>query len=189
MKKQDMNLLARYEEVNKIKASQYSDKKIFVIVVVVTVLILGAFSAKLFIDNSLIKNDIETIEGYINDPNIQQRLANVNQLQEDLDQIEVMLEEVNSINEVFEANARFDSEVLNTLYYTQPYRVELENITYKDGLLSVIISGVHSYDASNYVLRLLDTGYFKTVKYSGYVYSESEGRYFATLQCLLKGGN
>lgn len=189
MKKQDMNLLARYEEINKIKASQYSDKKIFVIVIVVATLILGAFSIKLYIENSLLKKDIETLEKYVNDTNIKQRLAHVNQLQSDLEQIEVMLDEVNSINAVFDAGVRFDSEVLNVLYYSQPYRVELENIDYKDGLLSVLISGTNSYDASNYVLRLLDTGYFKTVKYSGYVFTESEGRYYATLQCLMKGGN
>lgn len=189
MKKQDMNLLARYEEINKIKASQYSDKKIFIIVIAVVTLLLGAFSIKLLIDNSILKKDIASIEKYVNDTNVQQRLTNVNQLQSDLDQIELMLDQVNSINDVFDAGVRFDSRVLNMLYYEQPYRVYLENISYSNGLLSVLISGPNAYDASNYVLRLEESGYFKTVKYSGYVYNESDGRYYATLQCIMKGGN
>lgn len=184
-----MNLLARYEEINKIKASTYSDKKIYIVIIVITVLVLGAFSVKLVIDNSLLKNDIESLEKYVNDANVQQRLANVNQLQSDLDQIEVMLEEVKSINAVFDSGVRFNSEALNVLYYSQPNNVDLKNIAYKDGMLSVLISSPYSHDASNYVLRLLDTDFFKTVTYSGYAYTESEGRYFTTLQCVLKGGN
>lgn len=189
MKKQDMNLLARYEEINKIKASQYSDKKLYIVIIAIVTLLLGAFSIKLYIDNSLLKKDIVTIQKYVDDTNVQQRLTHVNQLQSDLDQIEVMLEEVNSINAVFDAGVRFDSGVLNMLYYEQPYRVYLKNISYSSGLLSVLISGPNAYDASNYVLRLEESGYFKSVKYSGYVFNESDSRYYATLQCVLKGGN
>ncbi len=189
MKKQDMNLLARYNEANKSKASQYSDRKLYTVIILVVVLLFGGYSIKLYIDNMLLNRSIDNLKSFVENPNTIARLNYINELQEDIQQIDVMLNEVNSINEVFDAAIRYDSQVLNVIYYMQPDRVNLENISYQEGILSVSFSGPNAYDASNYVLRLIETGYFKSVRYAGYAFNESDGLYYATLQCYVKGGN
>lgn len=188
MKKQDMNLLARYDEINKTKASQYSGNKLYFVIIAIVVLIFGAYSVKLFIDQSLLNKDIEQLEKYVNDTNIQNRLNYVNQIESDIAQIEEMLVEVEGINNVFDEAVRFDSVPISVLDFSRPEFVDFESINYQNGSVMVAISGRTASDISNYVLRLERTGHFKKVSYSGYTYDESQNRYFATIQCLLKGG-
>lgn len=188
MKKQDMNLLARYNELNKTKASQYSDNKLYFILVAVVVLIFGAYSVKLFLDQSLLNKDIEQLEKYVFDTNIQSRLNYVNQLENDIAQIDEILLEIASINQVFDSTVRFNSVPISVLDFSRPQYVQLESINYQNGAAMVVISGRTASDISNYVLRLQRTNHFKRVTYSGYTYDEGLNRYFATIQCLLKGG-
>lgn|SRR5690554_158792 len=188
MKKQDMNLLARYEEINKTKASQYSGNKLYFVIIAIVVLIFGAYSVKLFLDQSLLNKDIEQLEKYVNDANVQSRLNYVNQLESDIAQIEEMLLEVESINDVFDGSVRFDSIPISVLNFSRPDYVNFESINYQNGAVMVVISGRTASDISNYVLRLERTNHFKKVSYSGYNYDEGLNRYFATIQCLLKGG-
>ncbi|NLA79091.1 MAG: hypothetical protein GX845_06095 [Erysipelothrix sp.] len=188
MKKQDMNLLARYEELHKTKASQYSDNKIYFIVLGVLLLLFGAYSIKLAIDNALLKKDITELESYVNDPNIQTKLSYINQLEQDINQIEEMLQEVESINDVFEEAVRFNSVPITILNYSRPANVEFRSMDYQDGKVNVAITGRTAEDISNYVLRLQRTEHFKKVSYSGYSYNDSENRYYANIECVLQGG-
>ena len=187
MKKQDMNLLARYNEINKTRASQYSDRKLYTVIVLILVILLGGYSIKLFIDNTLLNRSINELRDFVEDPNTVARLKYIDELQEDVQQIDIMLNEVESINQVFNVAIRYDSQVLNVIYYMQPDRVNLESISYQEGILSISITGPNAYDASNYVLRLINSGYFNSVRYAGYQYNESDGLYYTTLQCYLKG--
>ena len=189
MKTQDMNLLAKYEEVTKTKASQYSDNKLYVVILVVVFLLFGAFSIKLFVDNMLLNSEVESVEEFVSNPRVQSKLAYVNSLESDIAQIEEMLFEVESINEVFGAGVRFNSVPIRVLNYSRPEFVEFQNLTYQSGSIAVVISGRSAFDISNYVLRLERTNHFKKVSYSGYTYDEGQQLYFSTIQCVLKGGN
>lgn len=188
MKKQDMNLLARYEELHKSKASQYSDNKIYFVVLGVLLLLFGAYSIKLAIDKSLLKKDVKELESYVNVPNIQTKLSYINQLESDIAQIEEMLHEVESINQVFDSAVRFNSVPITILNYSRPANVEWQNIEYQNGAINLSISGYRPEDISNYVLRLQKTDHFKKISYAGYNYNETERKYYASIQCVLQGG-
>ena len=55
MKKLDMNLLERYYAEQKIKAKKGSSARAFTLASVSLIFIAGAFTAKLYLDNSLLQ--------------------------------------------------------------------------------------------------------------------------------------
>ena len=58
MKKNDMNLLERYRSEQKKKANTTNVFNIYILIIVAAVLILGAYSLKLVLDNNSKRNEI-----------------------------------------------------------------------------------------------------------------------------------
>ncbi len=189
MKKTDMNLLARYKELNKLKARKTSPGRMYIAIIVVVLLLLGSFSVKLVIDNQILKDDIKALEGYINHPNIIARMNEITTLQNNIKTLNTIKEDLDSIQLVLDSIPRFDSMILGVLYTSLPPFVKYEAVLYNGGSVIVSIVGPRPSDASNYVLRLQRTGYFKSVTYKGYSYDAVNNRYVSDIHCILKGGN
>ena len=77
MKKQDMNLLLAYKAEQKRKANKMSPMQVYTIVLIGTILIVGAFALKLFVDNLNVKNESASIEAYINDPAVVAKMVKI----------------------------------------------------------------------------------------------------------------
>jgi hypothetical protein len=75
------------------------------------------------------------------------------------------------------------------LYNALPRYVGFDLVGYSAGAINVEIHGPRPSDFSNYVLRLKSEDYFKSVSYSEYTYDETAKLYYATIRCVLKGGN
>lgn len=189
MKKSDMNLLARYREINKLKANRNSPGKIYIAVFVASTLLIGAFSIKLWIDNSLLKQNISELQSYVESPNVIARMNEVATLQDNLKKLDEMSSDLNSIDEVLGTIPRFDSTVLSIFYSTRPVNVRFESISYNGSSVNLDFNGLRPSDPSNYVLRLKRTNFFKDVRYSGYTYDQGSNVYRATITCILKEGN
>lgn len=189
MKKTDMNLLARYRELNKLKANRTSPGKMYIAIFLAAFLLIGAYSVKLWIDNSLLKSDIQELQSYVESPNVIARMNEVATLQDNLKKLDAMADELNSIDEVLSSIPRYNSGVLSILYTTRPTNVRFESISYTGSSVTVEFNGPRPSDASNYVLRLQRTNYFKDVQYSGYSFDVGSNTYKASITCVLKGGN
>lgn len=189
MKKTDMNLLARYRELNKLKANRTSPGKLYLAIFLAAFLLIGAYSVKLFIDNSLLKQDIRELQSYVESPNVIARMNEVATLQDNLKKLDEMSADLNSIDEVLGSIPRYNSGVLSILYTTRPVNVRFVSVSYTGSSVIVDFYGPRPSDPSNYVLRLQRTNYFKDVQYSGYSYDAGSNVYRATITCTLKGGN
>ena len=187
MKKTDMNLLARYREINKLKANRTSAGRMYIAIFLAALLLIGAYSVKLFIDNSLLKSDIQELQSYVESPNVIARMNEVATLQDNLKKLDAMSDDLNSINEVLGEIPRFDSSVLSILYSTRPTNVRFESVSYEGSAVVINFYGPRPSDASNYVLRLKRTNYFKDVIYNGYSFDGEV--YRSSIRCVLKGGN
>ena len=189
MKKTDMNLLARYREINKLKANRTSPGKVYLAVFLAAFLLIAAYSTKLWIDNSLLKQDIRELQNYVESPNVIARMNEVATLQDNLKKLDTMTDELKSIDEVLGSIPRYDSAVLSVFYSTRPVGVRFDSINYTGSSVVVSINGPRPSDASNYVLRLQRTGFFKDVQYTGYNFNDGASMYSSTITCILKGGN
>ena len=181
-----MNLLDSYRKVTKIKANKDATNRIYVAIVVGAILITGAYWGKLLIDNSFIKQDISAIEDYVNDPNIQARVAEADTLQEDIKGLEDILFELENANAAFDYMPTYDSRMIYTILDERPGTVRINNMSFNGGSINLDITGTRIYSVSDYVLRLRRLNDFEAIRYGGY--SFSDGVYNSSINIILKGG-
>jgi Tfp pilus assembly protein PilN len=188
MKKQDMNLLLVYRAEQKRKANKMSPMQVYTIVLIGAILIVGAFALKLFVDDLNVKNEIKSIETYINDPSIIEKMQKIDKLQSDIKQLDGIAEEAKTLKDVVAYKPRFDSQVLDVVFYEKPSTLKITNIDFASNTLTLDYSATYVSDVSNYALRLQRTFSFADVSYSGYTYNEN-GTYSGTISLIMKGGN
>ena len=189
MKKTDMNLYESYLAEKKAVASRTSPFRIYLAIIVFSVLILGAIGIKLFVDNTVIKNKITEIEAYINDPKIKDKITEVNEIQKKIIALSDIEEEVELIRKVLNQIPMYDSELLDILYYERPSDIRYTTLTYEENTVYVEFSSYKPSSASNYALSLQHTNLFADVSYEGYGYDTVNGVYRGVIKCMLKGGN
>lgn len=186
MKKQDMNLLDSYQRVNKIRANKGATGRIYIMLFVATFLIAGAYWLVLVFENSLVKQNIQATEEYLNSPQVLERSNEATQLNEDITKLEDILNEVRSAKDVFTLQPKFTSTITSLLFSERPGTVRINSITYVGDSVELNISGTRIYSISDYVLRLRRLNYFQEVRYNGYDFSD--GVFNSTLIVILKGG-
>ena len=188
MKKLDMNLLLAYQAEQKRKANKMSPMQVYTIVLVASVLIISAFAVKLWIDNSMIKSDIETVRAYNENPMIIERMVNIDRMQSQIKQLDEIKLEAITLKEVIDYKPRFDSTVLDILFYERPSTLKFTNIDYSANTLNLDYTATKVSDVSNYVIHLQRTYSFADVSYQGYTYNEDVKNYSGQINVVLKGG-
>lgn len=189
MKKNDMNLLERYQEIHKERTNRFSASRIYIVILVGTLLILSALTVQFWLTENGLKSDITTLRQYNESAQVKTKMAEIAVLKENVKSLDTMLAEVKSINAVFDSAVRFNSYTLDVLYSTLPSNVKFTAITYSEGVVKVDVSGTRPSDFSNYTLRLINEAYFKSVTYTGYSFDDGATIYNATIECVMKGGN
>lgn len=189
MKKQDINLLLSYKAEQKRKANKISPIRLYTIILISAILIVGAFALKLMLDNISIKNEIEETQTYINSPAVVEKMAELSKVNENLQLLADIEVEALSLKTVMDYKPRFDSKVLDILYYEKPTTLKFTNINYSSNEVELEYTAKYVSDVSNYVLHLQRTYSFADISYDGYTYDEDSGLYSGIILCLLKGGN
>lgn len=188
MNKTDMNLLARYREIHKERETQTSPGRLYIAIVVIVALLMGAYSISLWVSKLSLEQSVKNLNDYVTSPEVLRKMQEISVLQDNLKALDAMIDQTNSINDVFDSAVRFDSEVLNLLQDNRYTGIDFESISYSKGILYVNISGTRPSDFSNYVLRLSRSKYFKAVSYSGYVYDTTAEVFRSTIRCTMFGG-
>ncbi|MEA5027060.1 hypothetical protein SDC9_121057 [bioreactor metagenome] len=187
MKKNDMNLYERYRIEKKVESSHTSPVRFYFAVLISVILITAAVGVKLFVDNMLVKDKIAVLEEYVNKTAVVEKMDEAKSIQANINLLADIETRINEILMVIDYIPRYDSTVLNVLYYEKPSSVTYTSISYEKDMISVVFSAKYSSDASNYVLRLQHTAAFADVSYSGYTYDEGYKVYRGTIVCMLKG--
>lgn len=187
MIKNDINLLARYYESNKEKSTKYTAGKIYLVVILVVFLFLAAGSIKLILDRGILRTDVSELQAYVTSPAIRSQLDEITLIQSNLRDLDEMITQVGSVNEVLKFALRFDSDTLRVITDNIPSGVEFQNVSFREGEINIIVSGPRASDASNYVLRLQRTNYFASVTYSGYTFDPIKEMYTTTIRLVMKG--
>ena len=189
MKKNDINLLTQYREIHKERSNKNAPGRIYLAILIGALLITGAISLRLWLEQKDLKTDIADLQSYINDPSVIARMNEVVVLQKNIEDLDQMIEQVNGINEVFDSAVRFDHYPLMIMQQKRYTGINFDSLSYSKGIIYMDISGTKSSDVSNYVLRLKREAYFKDVSYSGYTYDPEANVYRSTIRCTMHGGN
>ncbi len=189
MKKTDMNLYERYRLEQKVVASRTSPVRLYLAIIIVAMLLMGAYSVKLLLDNTGVKNKINDINNYLNDSSIKSKIDELNDIQKKLISLNDIDTRIKEIQNVFAYLPRYDSEVLAILYYEKPTDLAYTKITYEQNVVSVEFSTKNPAAASNYALKLQQTNSFADVSYEGYKYDTEYGVYRGEILVMLRGGN
>ncbi len=188
MNKTDMNLLLRYREIYKERSSQNSPTRIYLVIVLVTSLFLGSYALSLWLNKISLVQDIDDLNSYVNNSEILKQLAEVEKLKLNIETLDSLIEQTQSINAVFDSAVRFDSESLTVLQDSRYTGITFDSVSYAQGIIYLSISGTKASDISNYVLRLTRENYFKLVNYTGYTFDSTDLVYRSTIRCTMFGG-
>lgn len=189
MKKQDMNLLLTYKAELQRKANKISPIKMYVVIIISAALIVGAYSLKLVLDNISIKDEIKSVEAYINSPKVVEKMSELSKINENIQLLDDIETEALTLKDVIDYKPHFDSKVLDVIYYERPNTIKFSDIDYSENKVSLDFVAKNVSDVSNYVLKLQRTYNFADVSYEGYVFDDETRSYVGTIVCLLKGGN
>jgi len=188
MNKTDMNLLLRYREIYKERSSQNSPTRIYIVIILVTTLLLGAFALSLWLNKISLKQDVDELTAYVNNAEVLKQLAEVEKLKLNIETLNSLIDQTKSINDVFDSAVRFDSESLTVLQDSRYTGITFDSVSYAQGIIYLSISGTKASDVSNYVLRLTRENYFKLVNYTGYTFDSTDLVYRSTIRCTMFGG-
>jgi Tfp pilus assembly protein PilN len=189
MQKNDMNLLERYNEIHKERSNEFSAARIYLAILLVVFLVLGAFTIQFWISETGLKGDVAALKEYNESPSVKAKMAEVATLKENIKFLDQLLTETKSINTVFDSAIRFDTPTLTVLFASLPKTAGVDSVSYSAGAVSIDIHATRPSDFSNYALRLKNEYYFKSVTYSTYTYDSTSKLYYATIRCVMKGGN
>ena len=187
MQKHDMNLLDRYNDVHKERSKEFSPARVYIIFLSILCLLLSAFAIRFWLEESMLKGDVKELKSYNQSAVVLSKLAEIDRLKKNINSLDELLSETKEINAVLDASVRFDSIVLEILYYELPKNVGFEAISFSQGVLSIELRATRASDFSNYLLRLERESYFKEVTYESYSYDTSTGLYYSTMRCVMKG--
>ena len=188
MLKKDMNLLESYRLVQKARNEKTNPGVLYIGIILIVALSIGAYSLKLFFDNASLESKITSIENYINDPLVVRKLNEISTMQANIKQLDSLKTEVSSIIDVLDYIPRFDQDTLKVLFDNLPAGIQITKVSYKDSWINLEIICPYPSDSSNYALRLHRTEYFNDVVYDGYRYDEGLRRYRGTMKVQMKGG-
>lgn len=188
MNKTDMNLLLRYREIYKERSSQNSPTRIYIVIILVTTLLLGAYALSLWLNKISLKQDVDELTAYVNNAEVLKQLAEVEKLKLNIETLDSLIDQTQSINDVFDSAVRFDSEALTVLQDSRYTGITFDSVSYAQGIIYLSISGTKASDVSNYVLRLTRENYFKLVNYTGYTFDSTDLVYRSTIRCTMFGG-
>lgn len=188
MKKNDMNLLERYRSEQKRKANTTNVFNIYILLILAAILIFGAFALKLVLDNNSKRNEIASLKDYLERPAMIEKMNELSKIQENLKVLDEIETEALTLGEVISYKPKFDSKILDVIYYERPKDVKFTLLEYEENTVILNMTGKRPSDFSNYALHLQRTYQFSDVSYEGYKYDKDIGLYTGSIRCIMKGG-
>lgn len=188
MKKNDMNLLERYRSEQKRKANTTNVFNIYILLILAAILILGAYALKLVLDNNSMRSEIASLKEYVERPAMVEKMQEISKIQENLKVLDDIETEAISLNDVISYRPKFDSKILDVIYYERPTNVKFTLLEYEENTVILSLTSKKPSDFSNYALHLQRTFQFSDVSYEGYTFDKDTGLYTGSIRCIMKGG-
>lgn len=179
-----------YSVLEKRKSAKTDRVKVLTILMVGVILITAAYAGKLFVENIFVEQDIKSVSSYVNDVNIQKRVALIDEKQQkisDLNKIDAILSELNAS---FEVMPRINSITLNMITSNLPAGTTLSNLAFDGQVFTIQLLSPDYFSPSQFAINLRNSNYFEEVQYYGYssISGPGNARYLGKINAILKVG-
>lgn len=186
MKKENINLLENYLLSEKKRKNTGSKGINFAAIFLATVLLLSAYSLKLFLEDSALKEDNASLQNYVSDPAILTKIQQITTKQRQVTDLNEILKELKSLNAAFDAWPEFDSIAMNKINSCIPADTKILDIDFDGQWFTLRTVSSNYLRPSEFARNLRNTGFFEDVVYYGY--EEDSGKYVGTVLVALKVG-
>ena len=167
--KSDINLMRAYRESNLIKKEGNDKLKALYLPAGLVIFFLGAFLT-FFILNIRMEKNLDWINQYINDEQVQAEYTQAQTLDAQVVIINGEISDMESINQAIASNPVLVAEKLNRIQTLCNEVIALNSMTYDGvtGAIKMTAMAINEQEAALYIERLKATGYFTQVVYVGY---------------------
>lgn len=186
MKKDNINLLENYLLSEKQRKNTGSKGLNFIALFLATVLLLSAYSLKLFIDDTSLKDANKELQSYVESPNILSQIQQITTKQRQLSDLKDILVELKSLNKAFDAWPVFDSVAMNKINSCIPADTRILDIDFDGQWFTLRTVSSNYLRPSEFARNLRNTNFFEDTVYYGY--EEDSGKYVGTVLVALKVG-
>lgn len=192
MRKNDMNLLESYQSLEKIRKSQSKDSVIYLAIILALILLLGAYAGKLFIDRQLKDNEIADLNSFLQSAGVAEKIVEAKKVESNLIGIDKVESELKEINTVLDFIPVYDHRILDIVHQVMPnnpeYTIHYTKFSYEQNTVTIEYYEHESPSASAFALKLLNSGIFEDVSYTGYQYDNVDKVYRGKIVAIVKGG-
>lgn len=186
MKKDNLNLLENYQLSEKKRKNQGSRSLNFVAIFIVSILLLSAYSLKLFLENSSLNESNKELQAYVESPTIAQQIADIVVKQRQLTDLNAILVDIKSLNTAFGAMPQLNSVLLAKIYSCVPPGTYIISIDFDGQWFSLKTQSNNFIRPSEFARNLNNTNFFEEVNYYGY--DVSNGAYIGSVMVAVKVG-
>lgn len=191
MKKQNINLMESFSVIEKRRSAKSDRVVVFMALFLMVVLLISAFTFKLYLDNNNLKDRIKVADAYVNDPSIKNRIAAIELDQakiSSLNEIDKILDELNATFDVF---PRINTLSLRVITSNMPAGTSLKSIAFDGQWFTILLISPNYSFPSQFAVNLRDSGFFEEIVYQGYTSEVVNGttRYVGKIVAFLKVGN
>lgn len=186
MKKETINLLDNYQLSEKKRKNQGSKSINFVAIFIAALLLMGAYSAKLFIDDLTLKENNQELQSYVDSPTIAAQIADITIRQRQLTDLNEILTELKSLNTAFAVMPKLNSHIFNKINTCLPPDTVILSFEFDGQWLTLKTQSSNLLRPSEFARNLNNANYFEEVNYYGY--EVSSGKYIGTVMVAMKVG-
>lgn len=184
--KKKMNLYKKYQQ-NSSRHQAVGKVGTYGVILFISVLIMAALGFRLMFENSLLNGEIDSIKSTLNNPNNQKKFEEANLISKENEALSTLKESLSEINQVFDKKSGISSQVLIELQMDSPSGVSIEDININGSHVTLKFQTKDRLKSSEYVSNLKENVFFKSVKYHGYEYNDSNKNYTGTVELVLRG--
>jgi Tfp pilus assembly protein PilN len=190
MKKENINLLEHYENIEKNRKNKGTRPLNFIAILLIIILILSAYSVTLFLQDSSLKNSNKELQNYTSSPMILDQIKVISTKQRQLSDLTEILTELKSLNAAFVAMPVLKTEVLDSINACIPPDTKILMVDYDGQWLTIQTSSSNLLRPSEFARNLRNTKLFEDIIYEGYT-TDSSGKtaYIGSVKIALKVGN
>lgn len=186
MKKDNINLLDNYLLSEKKRKNTGSKGLNFIALFLATILLLSAYSLKLFLEDTSLKETNRDLKAYVEDPSILAQIKEISVKQRQLSDLNEILIELKSLNAAFAAMPSLDSVAINKINDCIPADTKITDIDFDGQWITLRTTSSNYLRPSEFARNLRNTSFFEDVVYYGY--ENNTGKYIGTVLVALKVG-
>ena len=185
----DIDFLASQRQLQEMGSSERGSLYFYLLILLGVVLIVGALTVKLKLDEAQLRKQIADLDNNLTNPTNVEKMTQASQLKNDISklrQIKAMIEEgVVVLDEI----GSFSIDPMVNAVSLKPAGISLDYFNYSNSLFSINAHATDYTLFSGYATLLQDSDVFGTVNYSGYVYDVTNKYYTVTYVCTMENGD